>query len=139
MWRLAIYAKVTRWLDEDETEAMLDDFLGLLDEAAAFIDTKTSASHGFIAAIRALYERAARLGFEEIAGLCALLVTQGGTSEARCRDPNLLGAIERARYAIDVYRREHAPMPAAGWWSRTCVNVQSLFRGSSCLEGAGAP
>ncbi len=44
-------------------------------------------------------------------------------------DPNLLGAIDRARYAIDVSRRERNATPVSDWWGRTRVNVQNLFRG----------
>ena len=136
VWRLAVYAKVTRWLDAEEAADLLDDFSDSLDEVAATVDAKTSASQLFFDTIKTLRGRAARLGFEEMAELCALVGAQRGLKDARCRDPNLIGAIERARYAIDVYRREHAPTPLADWWARTRVNVQSLFRGSSRLEGA---
>ena len=129
VWRLAVFAKFTGRLEEDEAADTLRDFSGLLDAAAAAIDSKGLASPEFAKTLRDVRETAAVLGFEEMAGLCKLVEAQRGETDARCRDPNLLGAIDRARYAIDVYRREHDPHPSL--LERTRVNVSSLFRGLS--------
>ena len=129
VWRLAVFAKFTARLEEDEAAATLSDFSDLLVVTAEIIDTKGSATPAFFEAISNLRDLAALLGFEEMAGLCALVAAQHGARDARCRDPNLVGAMDRAHYAIDVYRREHNPTPVADWWAKTRVNVQSLFKG----------
>lgn len=140
VWRLADFARVVAKLDDNGAEDMLDHVSALLDAVVAAIDAKGSASPEFFSTLQKLHDRAALLGFEELAGICALVEDQRERRGARCRDPNLLGAIARARYAIDVYRREHAPAPRADLWARARVNVQSLFRGRHrAAEGAFAP
>ncbi len=41
---------------------------------------------------------------------------------------------KRARYAIDVSRRERHATPVSDWWGRTRVNVQNLFRAFGCWK-----
>lgn len=129
VWRLAVFARATRRMDLEETDDALDDFAALLNATADTIDQKETASAAFFSALQRMREAAGRLGFEEIAGLAARVAADRDLDAARCRDPNLLGAIDRARYAIAVYRREHQPTMSSEWWRRTRVNVRSLFRG----------
>lgn len=128
VWRLATYARFAREYEEDGAEALreLDE---LLDAVTRAIDGKDAGAAPVVRLVYDLRHLAGALGFEELAGLCARIEAERGHEHARCRDPNLLGAIERARYALDVYRREHAATPPAGLWERTRVNVASLFRG----------
>ena len=127
VWRLAVFARFAAKLDHDEAESMLDAFSALLDTVAAAIDAKNSQ---LFSIIQKLSDRAALMGFEELAGICALVEDQREMKGARCRDPNLLGAISRAGYAIDVYRREQATAPRGDLWARMRINVQSLFKGA---------
>ena len=54
--------------------------------------------------------------------------------DRRCRDPNLLGAVDRARYAINIYRSEQNHSALADWWAKARVNVQSLFGAGATVE-----
>ena len=131
VWRLAVFSKFT---DDDDAATYLDELSALLDTAATAINEQRSYSREFFRTIRELLNLSSLLGFDEIAGLCAIAMASLDQSDARCRDPNLLGAIDRARYAINVYWSEQNPTPLADWWAKTRVNVQSLFRGRPPVE-----
>lgn len=128
VWRLGTFATFSEGLEETEQDRLLQKFALRLEEAAVAIQLKATCSDAFYGRIRALLRQSSVLGFEEIAGLCKLYEATRGDTELRCRDPNLLGAIDRARYAIKVYQPEAKPAAAPDWWSRMRVNVQSLFR-----------
>ena len=135
VWRLATFARFAREYEEEGADA-LREFDDLLEATTIAIDTKDAASPQVARLVYDLRHLAGALGFEELSGLCARIEAERSSSErgeghARCRDPNLIGAIDRARYALDVYRREHEVAPQRGLWERTRVNVQSLFRGKA--------
>ncbi len=134
VWRLGAFAKYTERLDDEEAADYLCDFSALLDATEAGIHAKRSdvgnlSSSSVLHTVHSLRNASTLFGFEEIAGVCARYEAAAGQADARCLDPNLLGAIERARYAIDVFRRERHATPVSDWWGRTRVNVQNLFRG----------
>ena len=131
VWRLAVFSRATHRLDVEETDDALDNFAALLNATADGIDEKETNSSVFLSTLRKVRDEAARLGFDEMAGLAMLVERERDLGDARCRHPNLLGAIDRARYAIALYRREHQPTPSAEWWRRARVNVRSLFRGTA--------
>ena len=128
VWRLNTFARFAREYEEEGADALreLDD---LLDAVTTAIDAKDTAAPRLARIVYDLRHLAGALGFEELAGLSARIEAEREHEQARCRDPNLIGAIDRARYALDVYRREHEVAPQLGLWERARVNVQSLFRG----------
>ena len=128
VWRLHAFAAWTRDLDAAATLDCLDELSSHLDEAVAAIHVHATGSERFLRTAAKLQDLATRYGFDEIAGICAHY-RAAQTRPARSRDPNLLGAIGRARYAIKVWRQDHAPMPPQGRWERTRISVQSLFGG----------
>ncbi len=128
VWRLHAFADWTRHLDGDAAGDCLDELDLLLGEAAAAIHVHATGSERFLRTAANLQDLAGRYGFDEIAGICALY-REAQPRPARSRDPNLLGAIGRARYAIKVWRQDHAPPPPPGRFARTLISVSSLFGG----------
>ena len=126
VWRLHAFDDWTCDLDRDEAAACLDGFDALLDDAAAAIHVNATDTAAFRRDVATLHLLASRYGFDEIAGVCARYREPRAAGE-RSLDPNLLGAIGRARYAIGVYRREQLPSPSQGLWTRTFTTVQTLF------------
>ena len=125
VWRLHAFADWTR--DTESADECLDELVALMDEAAAAIHVHATAAERVLRTIAKIRDLATRYGFDEIAGTCAFYNEEHARS-GRSRDPNLLGAIGRARYAIKVYRQEHAPAPAQVR-ARSRISVPSLFRG----------
>lgn len=128
VWRLHAFAAWTSDLDEAAAEDCLDEMSALLDEAAAAIHIHATGSGRFLRTAANLRDLAVRYGFDEIAGICARY-GEAQARLARSRDPNLLGAIGRARYAIKVWRQDHAPVAPEGLGARTRISVQGLFGG----------
>ena len=128
VWRLHAFADRTGDLDAAAAEECLDEIAALFDEAAAAIHIHATGSDRFLRVAAQICDLAQRYGFDEIAGLCA----RYGEMQARptrSRDPNLLGAIGRARYAMQVWRQDHAPLPPPRLAARCRVSVGSLFGG----------
>ncbi len=126
VWRLHAFADWTRDLDAGAAEDCLDELDALLSEAAAAIHVHATDAERFLRTTAKLHDLGRRYGFDEIAGICALY-GEAHARPARSRDPNLLGAIGRARYAVKVWRQDHAPAPPPRLWERTRISVQSLF------------
>ena len=128
VWRLHAFDDWTRHLDEAAASDCVDELDVLLGEAAAAIHVHATGSERFLRTAANLQDLAGRYGFDEIAGICSLY-REAQPRPARSRDPNLLGAIGRARYAIEVWRQDHVPAPPPGLFARTLISVGSLFGG----------
>lgn len=128
VWRLHAFSDWTRELDDGAATECLDEFSALMDEAAAAIHVHGTETERFLRRAAKLHDLALRYGFDEIAGLCARY-GEGHHATTRSRDPNLLGAIGRARYAVEVWRQDHAPIPPQMMDSRARTSVRSLFGG----------
>ena len=125
VWRLHAFADWTAHLGETASADCLDELDALMSEAAEAIHVHDTASERFLRTITKLRDLAQRYGFDEITGIGSFY---GVARPGRSRDPNLLGAIGRARYAIKVYRQEHTPAPCPDR-VRSRISVQSLFGG----------
>ncbi len=124
VWRLHLFAE---WMHDLDGEESLAEFDALMDEAAAAIHVHATGAERFLRTTAKLHDLGRRYGFDEIAGICALY-GEAHPGPARSRDPNLLGAIGRARYAMKVWRQDHAPTPPPRLRERTGISVPGLFR-----------
>ena len=134
VWRLGIFAKFTERLDEEETDSYLRHVKTLLDSVSASIDGGTSGTQEFAFAVHDLADLAALLGFEEVAGVCQFYKEATSLKDCRNRDPNLLGAVNRALYAIESYRQDRQVTVLSSLWARARTNVQNLFRGRESTD-----
>lgn len=131
VWRLGTFSKFTERLDEDETAGYLEEQTDLMTAAASAIDAGTSNTDDFSYTIHRLLGLSSRLGFEEVEGICKLYKD---ASSARNRDPNLLGAVNRALYAIKAHSKDKDPTVWPSLLTRAYTNVQGILRGKQSLS-----
>lgn len=126
VWRLQAFNGWIRVLEAPAAAECLDEFEDLLDEVADAIHVHATDSARFLATLAKLRHLGERYGFDELAAICALY-RPGEVRVVRSRDPNLLGAIGRARYAMRVWRDDassRTPEPR-----RRGIGVRALFGG----------
>ena len=128
VWRLKVLADFVKRHGDRKTDEYLDHMTDLLTGVASAIDAGQSSGDRFSLAINELFNVAALLGFEELCGICRVYAETRHLPGNRSRDPNILGVVDRTRYAIASYQQEQILKRRSPVWASAQITVQDLFK-----------